>query len=59
MIMTMIMTMIIIIKVVRVASLIAGFCLLVGLAVTIALLESPAQGVLQQCMCANLYKLRT
>ena len=64
-IMIKIKTMITIIKVVRVASLIAGFCLLVGLAVTIGLLESPAQGVmytwylsknLQQCMRANIYK---
>ena len=39
-------TIITIIKVGRVASLIAGFCLLVGLAVTIGLLESPAQGVM-------------
>ena len=43
--MIMLMTMITMIKVVRVASLIAGFCLLVGLAVTIGLLESPAQGI--------------
>jgi len=35
-------------RVVRVASLIAGFCLLVGLAVTIGLLESPAQAEMER-----------
>jgi len=35
-------------RVVRVASLIASFCLLVGLAVTIGLLESPAQAEMER-----------
>jgi len=35
-------------RVVRVASLIAGFCLLVGLAVTIGLLENPAQAEMER-----------